>query len=468
MKPIIILISLCSICISFNSFAEVLTEDMVVESARRNHPKIFINEEKIRTAQAQLQEAQGEFDTKLETNYKQFTSGYYDGRGYLESKIVKPLPLANAKVYTGYTKSSGGIYPEMNQYFSTKSDGRAMFGFEFSLLRGFLINEQASLKKMAKIDVEISKNSQKLMEQQIIADARKSFWKYIYTKKILNLHKEMLEISLNRNESLEIQVKKGDKAPIILDENRRIILRRQSTLDSMQRELLNSAVSLSMYLRGENQEPVEIETIVSAKNSEIEPTHAIPKNYHRDIQHAKERRLDIKIAKSLLKQQDIQMKVSKNQRLPVVDVGFETSQDYGVGAIEKDQMLHKVKVNVSIPLENNKQDGKFQKNSAQLRASKRELQLLENSIANEILATHNRIFELDSIHKNAKEEVEIAKKLLKAENIRFKNGDSDFFMLNAREQDLLNAQEYCYKLKLALVEISIEYEFMTKNSLADV
>jgi hypothetical protein len=41
-------------------------------------------------------------------------------------------------------------------------------------------------------------------------------------------------------------------------------------------------------------------------------------------------------------------------------------------------------VNVSIPLENNKQDGKVQKNSAQLRASKRELQLLENSIANEI------------------------------------------------------------------------------------
>ena len=288
---------------------EILTEEIIVNSARKNHPKIFINEEKIRTAQAKLQEAQGEFDTKLETNYKQFTSGYYDGMGYFESKIVKPLPLANAKVYTGYTKSNGGNYPELNQYFSTKSDGRAMFGFEFSLLRGFLINEQASLKKIANIDVEISKNSQKLMEQQIIADSRKAFWKYIYTKKILNLHKEMLEISLNRNSSLEIQVKKGDKAPIILEENRRIILRRQSTLDSMQRELLNSAAELSMYLRGGNQEPVEIESIVGAKHSEIEPTHAVPRNCNMDTKQAKERRLDIKIAKSLLKQQDIQMKV---------------------------------------------------------------------------------------------------------------------------------------------------------------
>ena len=446
---------------------EILTEEIIVNSARKNHPKIFINEEKIRTAQAKLQEAEGEFDTKLETNYKQFTSGYYDGRGYFESKIVKPLPLANAKVYTGYMKSNGGIYPELNQYFSTKSDGRAMFGFEFSLLRGFLINEQASLKKIANIDIEISNNSQKLMEQQIIADARKAFWKYIYTKKILNLHKEMLEISLNRNASLEIQVKKGDKAPIIIDENRRIVLRRQSILNSTQRELSNSAVELSMYLRGENQEPVEIESIMNAKNSEIEPMHAVPSNYNEDINQAKAHRIDIKIAKALLKQQDIQMKVSKNQRLPVVDVGFETSQDYGNGVIEKDQMLHKVKLNISIPLENNKQSGKFQKNSAQLRASKRELQLLENSISNEILATYNRIFELDSIHKNAKEEVEIAKKLLKAENIRFKNGDSDFFILNAREQDFLNAQENCYKLKLALIEISIEYAFMTKNSLAN-
>ena len=69
--------------------------------------------------------------------------------------------------------------------------------------------------------------------------------------------------------------------------------------------------------------------------------------------------------------------------------------------------------------------------------------------------------------KKFQEEVEIAKKLLKAENIRFKNGDSDFFILNAREQDFLNAQENCYKLKLALIEISIEYAFMTKNSLAN-
>ena len=455
-----------TLLLGFNSLADVLTEDIVIDSARKNHPKIFINEEKIRTANAKLQEAQGEFDTKFEANYKQFTSGYYDDRGYLESRITKPLPLANAKVYTGYTRSNGQ-YPELNQYFSTKSDGRAIFGFEFSLLRGFLINEQASLKKIANIDVDISRYASQLMEQQIITDARKAFWKYIYAKKIAQLHQQMLDIAINRRDSLEIQVKKGEKAPIILDENRRVILKRQSGIETMQREVLNSAVNLSMYLRNENQEPVEIESITSAKTSEIDPTHSVPPHHQLDIRHAKERRLDIHIAKALLKQQDIQMKVSKNQRLPVVDVGFESSKDYGTGAIEKNNTLHKVKLNISIPLENNKQIGKFEGNTTKSRIIKKELQLLENSISSEILATYNRLSELDAIYKNAQEEAEIAKKLLKAENTLFKNGDSDFFMLNAREQDLLNAQENCHKIKLAMVEISIEYEFMTKTSLAD-
>ena len=118
---------LCALFLATNCFArENLTEGYVIDSARKNHPKIFINEEKIRTAQAKLQEAEGEFDSKIEASYKQFTAGYYDGRDYFESKVIKPLPIANAKIYTGYSKSSGGQYPEMNQYFSTKSDGRAI------------------------------------------------------------------------------------------------------------------------------------------------------------------------------------------------------------------------------------------------------------------------------------------------------------------------------------------------------
>jgi hypothetical protein len=58
----------------------------------------------------------------------------------------------------------------------------------------------------------------------------------------------------------------------------------------------------------------------------------------------------------------------------------------------------------------------------------------------------------------------ILEKLLKAENIRFRNGASDFFMLNVREQDLFATQDYFYKSQLALTELLIEYQFMTKDT----
>ena len=136
-----------------NVFAfDLLTEDIVVDSAINYYPKIYIAEEKVHASEAKLREARGEFDTSLNVKNRQFTSGYYDGNGYLESRITKPLPFMNAKIYGGYMRSYNGDYPEVVPYYSTRSDGRAMFGVEFSLLRGFLINEKNVIRDIAKLD----------------------------------------------------------------------------------------------------------------------------------------------------------------------------------------------------------------------------------------------------------------------------------------------------------------------------
>lgn len=461
-----VFISVLSFLVNTSLAQELLSESIVIESAAKHHPKIYINEEKIRTAEAQLQEATGEFDAKFETKYQQFTSGYYDDRGYLDSRIIKPLPVANSKIYTGHLRSVNGRYPEINQYFNTQTDGRVMFGFEFSLLRGLLINEQNALKKLAHIDVQTTKYSNILMKKQIIADARKAYWKYVYSKKIAILYQEILDVSIKRNISLSMQVKKGDRAAILVDENQRSILQRQSALQFANRELLNAAVNLSMYLRDDNGDPIEVDRVLAMEMPNEDFTTIVPETYEEDARVAQERRLDVKIANNLLSQTNIKMKVSKNSLLPIIDVGFETSQDYGTGYPEKDDRANKVRLNISIPLENNKQYGKFNKTTAEIKIIKHEIRLLQNSILNEIASTYNRIVEINNTYKNSEQEIGIATTLLKAEQVRFENGDSDFFMLNTREQDLLKTRDYCYKLRLALIEILIEYNFMTKDALS--
>ena len=94
-----------------------------------------------------------------------------------------------------------------------------------------------------------------------------------------------------------------------------------------------------------------------------------------------------------------------------------------------------------------------------------ELRLLKDSILNEIKSIFNRVNEVKNIIKNAEEEITLTKRLLEVENIRFKSGDSDFFMINAREQDLLSITEYKERNKLALAEIITEYNFATKDSI---
>ncbi len=454
-------------CQSLVAKGLLLTESAVIESAKKHHPKIYITEEQIRLAEAKLQEALGAFDSKIETTYNHFTKGYYQDRSRLESKAIKPLNIANSKIYLGYNQSINGSYPELNPYFNTKSQGRTIFGLELSLLRGFLINEQLAVTKISNIDITTAKYAKLLMQSQIIADAKKAYWKYLYSKKIVELYQNMLEVALKRENSLKMQIKKGDKPRILLDENKRIILRRQSMLESAKRQLINTATNLSMYLRRDDGQMLEVEKIIDSSIANEDFNYIIPNAtmLQQDTNLAKDHRFDIAIARNLLEQANIKIKLSKNQLLPIVDIGFESTTDYGEGPIEKNNNSNKVKLNITIPIENKKQRGEVNKNNANLKIARRNLHLLQDSIANEINFAYNQMKEVDILIKNAFSEIEIAKKLLTAETIKFNNGDSDFFMLNTREQDVLSAIEYHYRSKLTIAELAIEYQFMTQDTI---
>lgn len=454
------------LCKKSNAFE--VSERSVVQSAIIHYPKIYISEEKIRVAQSKLEEATGEFDTKLNIKQRQFVTGYYEDQGYLESKLTKPLPLANASVYTGYSRSQNGNYPEINQYYNTKRDGRAMFGFEFSLLRGFLINERDVLNKLAVMDVKISEYNNLLAIAQIKTDARKAYWKYFYTKKILDLYEEILQIAVKRHEALTKQVKMGDKAAIVLEENQRIILRRKSLVQNIKRELLNSAVYLSLYFRDSNGDMYDPNVIVESKINDLEFIEQQSESMPPKIDDILQNRLDVKIAEIMLNQHNVRIKSAKNDILPTLDLSFETSKDFGSGNYTKDSTSNKVALNVTIPIENNKQRGKYNKAKSDAKIIQKDLKLLKDSISNEVKMIQNKIHELRQIVANTKDEINISKKLVNAENTRFQNGDSDFFMLNAREQDLLYALEYGIRNKLGLTEVLIEYNFITQDALLSI
>jgi outer membrane protein TolC len=453
----------------FNAMAFYLSQSIVTESALKHYPKIYASEEKVRLAESKLEEARGEFDTKLNIKQRELVSGYYEDRGYLESKLVKPLSVANANVYTAYSNSRNSDYPEINQYYNTKTEGRLMFGFELSLLRGFLVNERDTLNKLAIMDVDISNYNNKLTMAQVKADAQKSYWKYFYIKQIFGIYQDILQIAIDRQAALEKQVKAGDKPSIILEENQRTILRRKSLAENVKREVLNSAVYLSLYLRDENGDLYDVNLILDGKLDDVDFLDSIKQSHNSPeptyLQEVVNKRLDVKISEMILKQSNLRIKIAKNNLLPSVDLSFESSKDFGNGDYRKDAASNKIALNVTIPLENKKQSGKYKKAKSEASIVKNDLKLLKDSVLSEIKAIENKINELKQVLQNTKNEIEICKKLVSAEKTRFENGDSDFFMLNAREQDLLYTLDYNIRNKLALTDTLIEYQFATKDTL---
>ncbi len=454
----------CGIFLASLGYARVLDEGSVVESALRFYPKIFMAEQKVRQSEAKQEQAGGAFDAKLSANWQGITSGYYKDRAYFNTKIVKPFPVANLQLYGGYLQSINGDYPDWLAYQNTKSEGRALVGMEASLLRNFLINEQQADMQLAHLDVAIAHYSQQLMEKQVVADARKAFWKFTIAYRIQAVYQDLLDRALARYTFLSKQVAQGDKPAIVLIENNKSILRRRSQLATAKRDSRLAALYLGLFYRDQEGNPISIDTLL--RTPCVTPNFDIKMpRVTQDIHIAQERRLDGMILKTLIQKSRVSIDLGKNDFLPDLNLKMEWASDYGTGSFTKDDPSGKMTLQFSVPIENQKGRGKVFKAQSEKSMIEAEYGFLKTMIGNDLFAIANRMQEASILYANATEEVANGITLVKAEKTRFEQGDSDLFLLNMREQDLATTQEYWLKSQLMLKECDIEYRFAAYDTL---
>jgi outer membrane protein TolC len=416
------------------SYAETLLPSHILQSAKQYFPEILEAREKLLAADAKILEAEGQFDASIESEIYSRTSGYYDGK-QIDTRVVKPLPYYNSKVYGGY-RASDGSFPIYEDKRVTNQKGEFLFGLELSLLRDRVIDEKRAKLSNQKIDKEIADIDYLMKQLTVQHDALYHYWRWVSIGKEVVVYQTLLDTANKRQSALEKRVQKGDLAAIFLKENKQNILKRQGNLQEVLRKFEIVSNHVSLYYRDNSGKMVDVKI---SQIPEVFPKASLTK----DKQHA----MAVIAMRPELQELGYQINKFENERalgensvLPEANIGVEYAADQGSGSAIRAESESIVRLGVSIPLQTRAGKGRARHASSAIKQLQFKRQFLEEKLTNEIENSFVNLGTAESFVTLAKEEAILAKALEEAERKRFNNGQSDFFLLNLREEKTAEAK----------------------------
>ena len=411
--------------------------DEVLASSLRHFPQILAAVEKTQAQAGKLLASEGAFDLQLENTTYTRALGYYDGKT-VDSKLVKPLPAFNAKVYGGY-RISDGEFPIYEDELFTNGGGEFKLGAVFSLLRDRDIDERRFALRDNTLALAQTELEARLTQVKVQHQATQAYLGWIAAGKALEIYRGLLTLAEARQTGLAQRVEDGDLARVYLNENRQYILKRSGKVAEAERLLANSANRLALFVRNADGRPrVAALTELPAQWPDLGRVDAADVDAGIAVTLAD--RPEIGLVAADIERERNRLALGSNALKTRVDLNLEASRDLGGGSITRDETDAIVRLDITIPLERRTGHGKVAEARANLSRLELDRQMLNEQIEVEVRNIANDIAAAERFLELAGQEVEQADILEQAERVRFEDGASDFFVVNLREEAAADAR----------------------------
>ncbi|UTW55705.1 TolC family protein [Kordiimonas sp. SCSIO 12610] len=445
----------------------VLSLDDVLESSGQYAPTILEAIANARGADGGRLAAEGAFDVNISASGFSRVTGFWDGQ-VIGGEARQNLGVFGSSVYAGY-RISDGEFPVYEDINFTNTLGEAKVGALFSLLRNrdidgnrFALRDTRLALEQAELDVLLSKVS--VQRQAMVA-----YWSWVTAGQQQKIYARLLDIALEREKALQVQVNEGAIADIFLLENRQNITRRQTLLTSAERLFQNASIRLGFYLRDTNGQmrvpqfselpawEAQFEVDVEAVKSSMELSNIL-----RDRPELRRLRLGLERLRQ-------KITLRQNDLKPKLDFNVELSHDFGniaEGDISRDSTDTIVGFQFSIPLGQRSAKGRLKAAKAERTAMMYRERRIQDQISTELegilvdITAANELLDLASV------DVQQSRAMQEAEEKRFANGASDFFLLNIREETAANAEIRKMTANLEVHRAYANYAAATMNTKA--
>ncbi|MGR8952338.1 MAG: TolC family protein [Gammaproteobacteria bacterium] len=407
-----------------------LTLDEVLAAALRAFPGLLAAEQRKDAAAGEYRTAEGGFDTTLKMQNRWSVSGIYENQNY-DVNLEQPTAFGGTTFFGGWRRGTGD-YPVYEGKSLTAEDGEVRLGVNIPLWRNREIDRRRASLQQAELAQIIASHEydQALLEVRRLAAHR--YWDWVLAGQRLRITENLLTVAEQRNDGILERVKAGDIPEFEALDNQRAIIERRERKVAAQRLLEQSAIQLSLYLRGTDGEPLLPDSEQLPPGfPEQEP---VAKTDLGDTVHiALAQRPELKRIGLQSRQSEIERDLQNNQRAPGVDLSVIGAQDMGPSRDKPNRDELYVGLNVDIPLQQRVAGGRAQVAAANLQRLKWERHLLEDRVAAEVKDVLSALSAARKRLALSKDQRKAARQLEEGEQTRFDLGESTLLVVNLRE-----------------------------------
>lgn len=435
------------------------TEKAFLQWVRQYHPIVQQANLLDNIGEAYQLKAKGGFDPKAFGTIEQKS---FDGKNYftIGDTGLKIPSWLGAEFKVGYNWTNGiFLNPEQN----LPANGQAYAGVKWSLGRGLLIDERRAVLEKAQFLQAANEAEQRVIVNDLLLDAGKAYWEWVNAYHNLKIYQEALQLAVIRLDGVKNSFKQGDKPAIDTLESTIQVQNRQIAVNDATVIYENSQRYLSNFLWYKNELPLEVSDLMTPPPYQAISLQTVGINANELVNDLNQNHPVIQQYYLQLKQLEVDRRLKKEQLKPQIDVEFnflangfdfvnrpKTANDSGaLNAILTEN--YKAGITVGMPIF-------LRKERADLELA--DLKLLETNykLRQKTQELKNKLLNYQDLLDNSRQQVELNQvmvtnyqNLLQAENEKFRYGESSIFLLNSREQKLIDA-------RLKLTKLMIVYQ----------
>ncbi|MEN9729700.1 MAG: hypothetical protein RLZ91_817 [Bacteroidota bacterium] len=411
------------------------------------HPVVKQTLIDIKQSNASLTMARGAFDPVLQHYSTQKT---LDGKNYLDYHA----PSISIPTWYGIELSAGIENIQGSRLDPSQTLGQTSYlGIQIPLAKNLVMDKRRAALQQAKIMQKMAIQDQRNELNNLLLDAMESYIAWVRSYQVLQIVQANYQNASKRLELVRKSVEFGDRPAVDTLE----ALTQKQTFENMLTakalEFANARLSLSAYLWKADNSPVDLaDDVIPAANEEIRLLANADLNLQSLIEKAMQNHPEINNYRNKLEVLGIEKKLKFQSLLPKIDLSYNHLSKggpslYGASFLENN---YKYGIKFELPLRLSEGRGAYQ--AAKLKLESEQLNLNQKQVQVEI-KVRNYFNQFEAFQKQIRTQESAFlnyQSLVKAEELRFENGESSLFLINSREMKSLEAAEKLADLKAYL------------------
>ncbi len=427
--------------------SKLLTPETFTAIVRSYHPLSRQAALLTERARAEQLSARGAFDPAFYISSDRKT---FDGKNYYTyvNPELKIPTWYGVEVKAGLENNSGAL---LNS--EVTPGATSYLGIAVPLAKNLLMDKRRAALQQAGLMREQSAAERRQIINDLLYEANVAYWNWAREYQVYRIVSNAVVVSEKRMELVRIGYRQGDRPAIDTTEALAQLQNFRYLQSDALLRFINAGTELSNYLWMPGDKPYQLPQDIlpdtawaSQTTAAVKPSLLEELLYTARVGHPK-----LAVYGFKLKGLEVEKRLKFQSLLPMINIkanllnkGYNVLKGAGVELLENN---YKFGFDIGLPLRLSEGRGEYRKTKLKITETNLQQSLaaveIENKIRiyyNEFTALYNQVQIYEQAYKNYET-------LFRGEDTRFRIGESTLFLLNARENKVLEAQQKLLELK---------------------